>query len=182
MRSARRRVTARVAARALALAVAAAGCSRSDAPANDSPRAGATPAASASASPAADNANADPRKLACPKTGHWADCHVRERLVRSGLVPRDTSRDALPALGPKAAVLRLGRGALAVYLFDDSVSRSRAGARLDAAKYVRAPNPPTMTSEATVIENDNLLALLFSKNEQQIERVSDALMAGPPQP
>jgi hypothetical protein len=33
-----------------------------------------------------------------------------------------------------------------------------------------------------VIENDNLLALLFSKNEQQIERVSDALTAGPPQP
>ena len=39
-----------------------------------------------------------------------------------------------------------------------------------------------MRSQASVIENDNLLALLFSKNEQQIERVSDALTAGPPQP
>jgi hypothetical protein len=33
-----------------------------------------------------------------------------------------------------------------------------------------------------VIENDNLLALLFGKNEHQRERVSDALTAGPPQP
>ena len=39
-----------------------------------------------------------------------------------------------------------------------------------------------MLSRATVIQNDNLLALLYSKNEQQRERVSDALMAGPPQP
>jgi hypothetical protein len=37
-------------------------------------------------------------------------------------------------------------------------------------------------SQATVIENDNLLALLFSQNDQQIERVSDALTAGAPQP
>ena len=44
------------------------------------------------------------------------------------------------------------------------ISRARAATRLDSAKYVRAPNPPTMRSEATVIENDNLLALLFSKN------------------
>ena len=69
-----------------------------------------------------------------------------------------------------------------MYLFDDSVARARAATRLDSVKYVRAPNPPTMLSEATVIQNDNLLALLFSKNDQQIERVSDALMAGPPQP
>jgi hypothetical protein len=107
---------------------------------------------------------------------------VRERLIRSGLAPRDTSREALPSLGATPSVHRLGRGALAVYLFDDSVARARAATRLDSAKYVRAPNPPTMRSEATVIENDNLLALLFSKNEQQIERVSNALLAGPPQP
>ena len=39
-----------------------------------------------------------------------------------------------------------------------------------------------MQGEATAIENDNLLALLFSRNEQQRERVADALTAGPPQP
>ena len=176
MRSSRRRGAKHLARRVLALLVAAAGCGKPDAPANDSARPVAEPVA------VAGNANADPRKPACPKTGHWLDCQVRERLVRSGLAPRDTSRDALPSLGPKPVVHRLGRGALAVYLFDDSATRARAASRLDTVKYVRAPHPPTMLSEATVIENDNLLALLFSKNEQQIERVSDALMAGPPQP
>ena len=176
MRSAWRRVAARVGPCVLALLVAAAGCGKADAPATDSAR----PAGSQA--PAAANANADPRKPACPKTGHWVDCQVRERLIRSGLAPRDTTREALPSLGPKPVVYRLGRGGLAVYLFDDTTTRARAATTLDTAKYVRVPNPPTMRSEATVIENDNLLALLFSKNEQQIERVSDALMAGPPQP
>jgi hypothetical protein len=176
----RRRAAVRAGARVVALLVAAAGCGKSDMPAADSPRSAATPAAPSAGTNA--SSNADPRKPACPRTGHWVDCQVRERLVRSGLAPRDTSRDELPALGPTPAVLRLGRGALAVYLFADSATRARAATRLDSVKYVRAPNPLTMLSTATVIENDNLLALLFSKNDQQIERVSDALMAGPPQP
>ena len=179
MRLRRRRAAIRLGAHALALCVAAAACGRSDAPASDAPG---SESARAAATPVAAGANADPRRPPCPKTGHWVDCQVRERLIRSGLAPRDTTREALPSLGPKPAVLRLGRGALAVYLFDDSVARARAATRLDSVKYVRAPNPPTMLSEATVIQNDNLLALLFSKNDQQIERVSDALMAGPPQP
>ena len=176
MRWSRQRTATGAGWRVLALLVVASACGKADSPAADSARPDAVPAA------AAGSANADPRKPDCPRTGHWVDCQVRERLIRSGLVPRDTSRDALPSLGPKPAVFRLGRGGLAVYLFEDSVTRARAATRLDTAKYVRAPNPPTMLSEATVIQNDNLLALLFSKNEQQIERVSDALMAGPPQP
>jgi hypothetical protein len=107
---------------------------------------------------------------------------VRERLIRSGLAPHDTVRESLPSLGPSALVYRLGRGALAVYLFPDSAARARAASSLDTVKYVRAPRGPTMYSQATVIENDNLLGLLFSKNDQQIERVSDALTAGAPQP
>jgi hypothetical protein len=127
-------------------------------------------------------ASQDPRRAGCAKTGHWIDCQVRERLVRSGLAPHDTTREELPTLGPSPVVYRLGRGGLAVYLFADSVARARAAARLDSVKFVRGSGGPTMRSQASVIENDNLLALLFSKNEQQIERVSDALTAGPPQP
>lgn len=107
---------------------------------------------------------------------------MRERLTRSGLAPHDTTREALPALGPAPLVFRLGKGSLAVYLFPDSAARIRAAGTLDTVKYVRAPRGLTMLSQATVIENDNLLGLLFSKNDQQIERVSDALTAGAPQP
>jgi hypothetical protein len=119
---------------------------------------------------------------ACARTGHWIPCQVRERLERSGLVLRDTTIEGLPATGVTPTVWRLGRGAVAVYLFPDSLARARAAARLDTVKYVPPSQPLTMYSEGTRIENDNLLALLFSKNDQQRERVSDALTAGPPQP
>ena len=170
-------------ARALVLSLAATACAKSG-PATDSARstaaaAGASPAAQAAAPGATAQ---EPRKAACPKTGHWIDCQVRERLIRSGLAPHDTSREALPSLGPAPLVLRLGKGGLAVYLFADSTARARAATTLDTVRYVRAERGPTVLSQATVIENDNLLGLLFSKNEQQIERVSDALTAGPPQP
>lgn len=121
-------------------------------------------------------------KPACERTGHWIPCQVRQRLERSGLAPRDSSATDLPALGPAPTLFRVGKGSLAVYLFADSAARARAATKLDTVTFVAAERPLTMLSKATVIQNDNLLALLFSKNDQQRERVSDALMAGPPQP
>ena len=184
MRRARRHATCRAHLSALALAFAASACTRSEPSPADSARLAGSTAGAASSGAAVDAGTATPEVGAqrCPRTGHWIDCHVRERLIRSGLAPHDTSREALPALGPSPVVYRLGRGGLAVYLFADSATRARAASSLDTVKYARVPRAPTMFTQATVIENDNLLGLLFSKNEQQIERVSDALMAGAPQP
>ena len=182
MRHARRAMASSASLFALALAMAA--CSKAESPAIDSARSasGSSGALSPGASAGAGSATEEPRKPPCPRTGHWIDCQVRERLTRSGLAPHDTTHEALPSLGPTPLVYRLGKGALAVYLFPDSTARLRAAATLDTVRYVRAPRGPTVLSQATVIENDNLLALLFSKNDQQIERVSDALTAGAPQP
>jgi hypothetical protein len=176
MPHARRRPPWRVFVALLALAVAVQACS--------SERRGSVDSAklAAAAAPVPEAGPQDPRRAACAKTGHWIECQVRERLVRSGLAPRDTTREALPTLGVAPVVYRLGRGGLAVYLFADSVARVRAATTHDSVKFVRGSRAPTVLSQASVIENDNLLALLFSKNEQQIERVSDALTAGPPQP
>jgi len=170
--------------RTLALLFAMSACTKAESPAADSARTGGSVRG---ASPPSQSAGAgapsqETRVAPCPKTGHWSECHVRERLIRSGLAPHDTTREALPALGPAPFVYRLGKGGLVVYIFGDSTARSRAAATLDTVKYVRAPRGPTVLSQANVIENDNLLGLLFSKNEQQIERVSDALTAGAPQP
>ena len=172
MRCARRVRTLGLAA---VVALASACRDRERAPSADSAATvqAAVPVASASPSAA---------KPACERTGHWIPCQVRQRLERAGLAPRDTSAPDLPALGPAPAVFRLGKGSLAVYLFADSTTRARAATKLDTVTFVDAERPLTMLSRATVIQNDNLLALLYSKNEQQRERVSDALMAGPPQP
>jgi hypothetical protein len=184
MRRMGRGASRRAQLRTLALAFAASACTKSEPSSADSARAAgfSGEASSSGATASAGAAAQETRGPACPRTGHWIDCQVRERLIRSGLAPHDTSREALPTLGPSPLVYRLGRGGLAVYLFPDSAARARAASSLDTVKYVRAPRTQTMFSQATVIENDNLLGLLFSKNEQQIERVSDALMAGAPQP
>ena len=182
MRRARRCAGRSVPLGALALAIAMSACSRSGSSAADSARAASAAGAAVAGQAGAAAVTNEKRAAPCPKTGHWSECHLRERLIRSGMAPRDTTRAALPALGPAPLVYRLGKGGLAVYLFPDSGARARSARTLDTVKYVPASGGPTILSQAMVIENDNLLGLLFSKNDQQIERVSDALTAGAPQP
>jgi hypothetical protein len=122
-------------------------------------------------------------KPACPGTGHWSPCGVLKRLEAAGVAPQKaTSLPDLPTLQATPALYTVGKSGLAIYLFADSAARSRAARTLDTTKFISATRELTMRGETTAIQNDNLLALLFSRNEQQRERVSDALTAGPPQP
>lgn len=121
---------------------------------------------------------------ACPRTGHWGDCQIRARLAQSGLAPRGTSEKMgdLPALTVTPVTMMLGNSGVAVYFFPDTMSRHRAAATLDTAKFIAQTRPVSMKAETTLIQNDNVLVLLFSKNEHQRERVADAITAGAPQP
>lgn len=143
--------------------------------------------------PAVDSASASSASIAsvpqgssgaCPRTGHWGDCQLRARLGESGLAPRSTSEKVgdLPTLPSKPTLLMLGNAGVAFYLFPDTLARHSAAATLDTAKFIPQTRPVSMKSETTLIENDNVLVLLFSKNEHQRERVADAVTAGPPQP
>lgn len=109
---------------------------------------------------------------------------MRIRLEQSGLAPQSGSDKVgdLPKLDVKPVALTLGNAGLAFYVYTDTVSRHRAGASLDTAQFIAQTRPVSMKSETTLIQNDNVLVLLFSKNEHQRERVSDAITAGPPQP
>jgi hypothetical protein len=108
---------------------------------------------------------------------------VLKRLESAGVAPQKASElPDLPDLGARPTLFKVGRSGLAVYLFADSTARGRAARTLDTLHYVSAAKELTMRGETTAIQNDNLLALLYSRSEQQRERVSDALMAGPPQP
>lgn len=154
------------------LALLCIGC-RSKEPSGDAMTAG------ASSAPASGGAGAKP---ACPRTGHWTECLVFARLEQSGVAPRrEGALPGLPALGTRPSVYTIGKVGLAVYLFPDSVSRARAARSLDTLHFVPPSAGLTTRGEATAIQNDNLLGLLFSRNDQQRERVSDGLMAGAPQ-
>ena len=165
----------RTGALVVALVVALAACAREGAPAADS-----TIVANAARSPIAIGGGGRP---SCPGTGHWSPCTVLTRLEAAGVAPQKAaSLPNLPSLDAAPALYTVGRSGLAVYLFADSAARSRAARMLDTTKFVSAVRELTMRGETTAIQSDNLLALLFSRNEQQRERVSDALTAGPPQP
>ena len=155
----------------LGCASIALGCGKGSAPA---------PESAASHAPAAPLGAAAP---SCPKTGHWTPCQVKSRLEAAGVAPRpDSGTLELPALGPTPVRYLVGKAALAVYLYPDSTTRARAGRSLDSTKFIAPSADLTMRGEATAIQNDNLLALLFSRIDQQRERVSDAFLAGAPQP
>ena len=156
----------------LALSVA---CGRERAPSPDS-----SASSAGGARVAAIGAAARPD---CPGTGHWSPCAVLKRLEAAGVAPRTTeSISDLPDLGVRPTLYMVGRSGLAIFLFADSTARARAARALDTARYISASRELSMRGETTAIQNDNLLALLFSRSEQQRERVSDALTAGPPQP
>lgn len=163
-------ITQRIALAGILAAVVAA-CSTDEKATRDSV------AAASASSAAASSAPPEP----CPATGHWQPCSVKKRLEMTGLAPRDSVIGDTVKLGPTPTVYVAGGSALAVYLFPDSVSRRRAAVTLDTTKFIAPDAALTMRHEATAIQNDNLLAILYSQRDQQRERVSDALMGGAPQ-
>jgi hypothetical protein len=122
-------------------------------------------------------------KAVCVATSSWAICNVLDRLGRAGLAVRqDTEMVVAEApLTERGIMLHVGRAELEVFLYPDERARLADEQRLDAAQFVRATMPLTMRRERTLISSANLLGILKSLNDQQRERVSDALMAGPPQ-
>ena len=136
------------------------------------------------ASAVAQPAETPVRAAACPRTGHWSECALKLRLEQSGLAPHSTTETVgeLPPWPETPITMKVGNGAIAFYLFPDSAKRRRSAEELTGIKYIRYPTPVSLRGETTIIENDNVLALLFSRNEHQRERVTDAITAGPPQP
>ena len=108
------------------------------------------------------------------------------RLERAGVAPRTDSSSSAPeekALTGKPLVLKIGVSArLEVFLYPDSAARIADGKKLDRSELVDGVRTQTIKRERTLIESGNLIGLLTSINAHQRERVSDALMAGAPQP
>ncbi|HEY9228337.1 MAG TPA: hypothetical protein VIP11_16895 [Gemmatimonadaceae bacterium] len=122
---------------------------------------------------------------ACPADGSWAACSIVYRLERAGLAPKldSTATPTEKSLTGKPLLLKIGLSAkLEVYLYPDSTARKADAAKLDRKELVSGTTPQTIKRERTLIESANVIGLLTSINAHQRERVSDALMAGPPQP
>ena len=143
------------------------------------------PPQSASATATSASVAAGTGSSTCPGTGLWAECSIVYRLERSGLVPKvDSSATAQEKeLAGRPLIIKMGQGAtLEVYIYPDSSARIADGKKLDRSKLIDGEAQQTIERERTLIESVNVIGLLTSLSSHQRERVSDALMAGAPQP
>ncbi len=145
--------------------------------------AGTTPAPSVASvrAPAA----ARPAAGACPHDGRWRLCSVVDRLDKAGLVPRvDSSAppERLPFLHAPGRVIRLGVGELHTFVYDDTAALARDVAALDTTRAAPRGQTYAWAATPTFVRSANLVAVLLTPNDRQIERIQLALDAGPPQP
>jgi hypothetical protein len=141
----------------------------------------AAPGGAAGAAGRTGGSGGDP--TACPHDGRWRACSVAERLERSGLVPRPDSGPAprVPFFSVPAARFRLGRGAVHAFIYDDTARLARDVAALDTVRVAPRGGRFDWDVPPTFVRSANLVAVLLTANEHQIERVRLALEAGPPQ-
>jgi hypothetical protein len=118
----------------------------------------------------------------CPATGLWSECAVLGRLDRAGLAPRrDSAATTEAPLAPAGTLVHIGRFQLELYVYPDAAARERDQSKLDRSKYLAYDAPIGMNPQPTLIHSANMIAILHSRNEHQRERVTDAIVAGPPQ-
>ena len=145
-----------------------------------------TPADASSATAAGDSSAATPAGSAsspCPRTGRWATCSLEKRLEQSGFVLRKPAGENPRRLGFSVAplVYSLGRARLEVFIYPDEPALGRDLAQMDTT--VAAPRGKTNDWEIPprFMRSANLAAVFLTRNEQQAERVTLAITAGPPQ-
>lgn len=88
----------------------------------------------------------------------------------------------MPPFSIAAQRVHLGTTELDLFIYRDVASRERDEKGIDRSRFLEADAPLGMQSLPTLIRSANLIAVLYSRNDHQRERVADALTAGPPQP
>jgi hypothetical protein len=162
--------------------------SQKDAPVADSTRAVADVGVDDAAPDSAEQARVDSVLAvlaSCPRDGRWHACSVERRLAQSGLRPvlEPDSAGGIPGVTGDAVHWRLGRQRLRVVLFTDSAAARTAIAGLDSLRAAPLGDTAARWSErATLLRSANAISLLLGGSDRTVERVTDALLAGPPQP
>lgn len=121
---------------------------------------------------------------ACPRDGLWHRCSVERRLQMAGLRP--VSSDTLspiPSLRGEPLAWQLGRQSLRAHLYRSEREAVQAFAVLDSATAAPKGDLTVLWPDRpTLLRSANGVFLYLGGSDRQVIRVSDAIMAGPPQP
>ena len=157
------------------LIVVAAGCAGKDGKAGD------TLVVTADTTPASTDSGAVASDTGCVQAGPWNECNLTSRLESAGLAPRRLQGAIRqPFLSVPGFVYNVGNAEVQTYLYADTLALQRDFAQLDTVRVA----PPTMQiswrATPNLIRSNNLLAILLSNDELQVERVRNAITAGLP--
>ena len=119
----------------------------------------------------------------CPRDGRWHPCSIERRLQMAGLRPvRSDTLTPIPSLSGEQMAWQVGRQSLRAHLFRSAREADEAFATLDSA--TAAPTGDLTTfwpDRPTLLRSANGVFLYLGGSDRQVIRVSDAIMAGPPQ-
>ncbi len=113
-----------------------------------------------------------PMEGSCPANGLWAVCSVEKRLKQSGFVAQrsDSVGEKRAGISVQPVAYKLNKSRLELYLYTDAATLQREISKVD-----------TSAIAPVYIRSGNLVALLFTDDGTQAERLSLALTAGAPQ-
>ena len=154
-------------------------CDRSAQPVPDTPAVTSAEAGRATAPASNRSDSASP----CPRTGRWAVCSLEKRLEQSGFVLREPEGEIPRRTGftVQPIVYQLGRARLEVFLYPDETALARDVAGMDTLAVAARGQTNDWEVPPRFIRSGNLIAVFLTRNEQQAERVTLAITAGPPQ-
>jgi hypothetical protein len=121
---------------------------------------------------------------ACPRDGAWHECSLERRLQMSGFrTVRVDSIVQLPGVPRDAVVWALGRQSLRVVFFESPSAADEAMLALDSARAApRGDTSAVWPDRPTLIRSANAIAVLVGGSDRTVERIANAITAGPPQP
>ncbi len=127
-----------------------------------------------------------PGDPSCPRDGLWKSCALVDRIVHAGLFFKaadDTM--VVPYLTPKGIKYQVGLSAsLIAFYYADTTALLSDWTKLDTLRLT--PVGDTVgawpTRPGDVIRSSNLVAVFFSNDLLQRERIRLAITAGAPQP
>ena len=162
------------------LLVFAAGCSSDRESHQDSAIVTVAPVAPASPARASP---AQPLRPGCEHTGKWSECTLERRLKQQGfVVKRLDEKVSRPGFDQVPVVYMLGASRLEAFFYESDAEVAGLMLKLDTVAAAPKGVPGAWPSTPVFIRSANLAAVFLGQNPRQVERLTLAITAGPPQP
>jgi len=136
------------------------------------------PSGNATVSPSAPSAGPG-----CEHTGQWAECSLERRVKQSGfVVKRLDEKVTRPGFTPGPVVYLLGTSRLEAFFYRSEGALAKDLQGMDTVAVAPQGSAAAWPSTPILIRSSNLAAVFLGQNPRQVERVTLAITAGPPQP